>query len=382
MKILIVGAGIAGLAVASLLERTDWQVHIVERVERFDRVGYGLGLWRNGSVILEDLELLEPLGRRAEAVKEWEMRRADGTLLNTYEVGIGDGIPDLLTLHRADLHEVLHGSLESSSVQMDTTVERLDVQPGDDGVDVEFSNGEAGRFDLVVGADGIGSTVRELAFDGWTVEQLDTASFALWVPENMEFDHPVEWLGPKGATLLVAPVRNRAMANFAMPLHNGMQLDDPLAVLREHTRGFGWVVPELLEAIPEDADVFATRNRQVHAPRWHSERVVLVGDAAHALHPIVGMGATLALEDARLLYELLSDKAPEHVDVALRRWEARRRKRLRRFRRLATVARKVLLTRSRLVASMRNFALKHSSSLMELFVSDTDPVGRDRRTPP
>lgn len=381
MDILIVGGGIAGLSLANHLEeQLEWNVHIVEKARQFDRVGYGLGLWRNGIRIVADLGLSEPLLERSVDVDVWEMRRADGSLLNSFPVGSCDGDSDLVVLHRADLHGVLYEGLEQTAVQMGVSVQQL-RQDGES-VQVDFTDGTCGRFDLVVAADGIDSRVRELTFDGWTIEEFDTISMSLWAPEDSpDIEHPLEWLGPGGATMLMVPVGSRTMVNCGLVLDRQTPVDDPLELLRTQSQNFGWVIPGLVEAIDDDAPVFWTRNREVHAGNWYNDRVVLIGDAAHALHPIVGMGATLALEDSRLLYELLRDKAPENIDVALRQYEARRMKRLRRFARLSTISRKVLMTRSKLVAAARDFLLARSSSMMELFVSDVDPVGGERRTP-
>lgn len=373
MDILIVGGGIAGLSLAAMLEDRDFNVRLVERAEQFDRVGYGIGLWRHGLAILEDLGLLDELRDRGSDIESWQIRRASGEVLNRLPIGSTDGLPNLVVAHRADLHETLQTPISDPILEMGTSIDELEADA--EGVDATFTDGSTARFDLVVGADGIDSKVRSLAFDGWTVQPLETASFSLWFPEDGPgFDHPVEWIGRDGTAMLAAPVGDRTVANFNLAVDDQTTIDDPLSFFRRRTASLDWVIPEIVESVDEDAELFWTRDREVEATQWYSDRCVLVGDAAHALHPIVGVGATLALEDSRLLFEYLCDKAPDHVDEALRRYEARRKKRLRRFSRLSWVARKMLLTRSSILAGLRDFALARSSSLVELLVTDEDPV--------
>ena len=379
MHILIVGAGIAATALAAHLEQQGgWTVHLAGQPRRSDDAE-GVVLWQNALRILEDLQLLEPLESRARTADIWQLRNADDRVLNTVEFASEDGMEDLLTMRRSDLLEVLCGGLDDAEI--DRTARVSGIEPEEEKTTVIFEDHRSEAYDLVVAADGIDSTVRKLAFDGWTSETFDDVSIHLPITAGDEaaLDHPVQWFGQGGASVVALPVAGAAAAHAVLPFNGEPNSVDARELLRQQSGQFPTPIGRLFDQAHHR--LVARPNREVKVGNWYNERVLLIGDAAHGLHPLVGIGPTLALEDARLLYELLADKAPDHLEVALRRFQARRMTRLRRFRRLSYVTRKSVLTRSPLAASMRDFMISRSAKFAELLVSDVDPVGGGRRTP-
>jgi len=136
-------------------------------------------------------------------------------------------------------------------------------------------------------------------------------------------------------------------------------------VLRDRLDNIGWRLPELLAGT--DATPFFDRVREVSCDSWHTSRVVLIGDAAHAVHPISGMGASLALQDARVLAQELATARPGHIAGALERYETRRRGDVKAVKRDARIEAAVTFLESGPLRRLRNTVVKHTP-LFDLFL--------------
>jgi 2-polyprenyl-6-methoxyphenol hydroxylase-like FAD-dependent oxidoreductase len=167
-----------------------------------------------------------------------------------------------------------------------------------DGVEVTFDDGSTETFGIVVGADGVHSTVREQCFTDWTVREHDTYIWSLWARQDVEIGPDMVSVWGPGSEGFVARVDDRVGFNLAAR-HDPPVAGPTCETLRDHAEAIGWKLPALLDGT--DDQPFFDRVRDVSCERWHTDRVVLLGDAAHAVHPISGMGASLALQDARVL---------------------------------------------------------------------------------
>ncbi len=355
MRVLISGAGVAGLALARFLERGGVEVDLVDKTTAWGPVGYGISVWGSGLRAFDKLGLIDRVLEENPPVEDWVFRDHTGRVLRRASVGLPDK-PALTRIHRADLHALLREGLEAR-IEMGVLIEC--VQPGPCEVRVRLSNGQERVYDLLVGADGLRSQVRQLCFDGWSVTDGGTDWWSFWAPEGV-YTPPgqTEVLGRDGKAFLIAPAGRRIEAAVAVARAPGDVGGTPLERLRSVISPGDWVMGDLVAALDEKAPLFHTRNCEVQAPRWRSGRVLLIGDAAHALHPVLGMGASLALEDAWLLAEELECGS---ADEALDRFVARRRPRVQRFQRLAAVTRRGFFPSSAILAAIRNFAIEHTS---------------------
>jgi 2-polyprenyl-6-methoxyphenol hydroxylase-like FAD-dependent oxidoreductase len=359
--VLIVGGGIAGLALANYLGRQGRQPVVVERAPTWRDGGYGIGLWEDGLAVLEELGLLEPARRRATDPDRVELRASNGLLTRATLP------PDrrlLLAIHRGDLHAVLRQGVPDEWVRMDSSPAAIEERA--DGVTVTFEDGTTETVEVVVGADGVHSTVREQRFTDWTCRERDTYVWSLWAPRDLELDSDMVSVWGPGTEAFVARVGDRVGFNLAA------RLDEPPAppareTLRDRVEAIGWRLPALLAGGDADDDPFFDRVREVHCQRWHTDRVVLVGDAAHAVHPISGMGASLALQDARVLAQELATGLPGGVPAALERFERRRRGAADRVRREARLEAAVAFLESAPLRRLRN-GLVGRTPLFELFL--------------
>lgn len=369
-EVLVVGGGLAGLALAGFLHDRGWTPTVVERTAEWQRVGWGIGLWANGIAVLEELGVAETAIDRGTTPDRFEIRGGNGENLATVDLPDEDAF---LAVHRADLHAALREAVPASSIRMDTAPASIATEG--DRVRVEYEDGTADRVDAVVGADGIRSSVRELCFEDWTVEDAGTAVWSFWTDpgdgkgeSNSSDDRPSGPAGsglPEGTVSYWAPgteafvidVDGRGLVNVATKLPVAETPDSPAdALLSSVAEDLGGPFPGLVEGIDDDTTVFFDRNRTVEADTWHRGRVCLIGDAAHAVHPISGMGAALAFEDAYVLADELTSKAS--VEAAFEGFERRRRDRVAEVQRTARVELATAFAESSVATGVRDAVVR------------------------
>jgi len=352
LDVLIVGGGIAGVSLANYLAMQGCEPRIVERATEW-RSGYGIGLWDEGLDALAELDLLDAARERGTDPNGFAVRSSDDGILA--ETSLPPDRTLLLVLRRGDLHSVLRDRVPSGWIEMGTTPER--ITETSDGISVTLDDGTTEEFDLVVGADGVGSTVRERCFTDWTCRASDTYVWYLWERGNVDIEHDMVSVWGPGSEGFVASIDGRTGFNLAARL-DGPHEPPALDQLRNTIDSIGWKLDEFLET--SDREPFFDRIRSVSCDSWHTDRVVLVGDAAHAVHPITGMGASLALQDARVLAQELSTARPGRLPAALERYEQRRRRDLRTVRWAARLEAAVSFVESRRLRWLRNRLVEHT----------------------
>ncbi|HYY80711.1 MAG TPA: FAD-dependent monooxygenase [Actinomycetes bacterium] len=317
-RILVAGAGIAGLALARALRQAGFAPEVAEREARFQAAGTGMYLPANGVRALRALGLQEAVAARAARIRSQRLLDYRGRLLAEVDVAeLWGEVGPCLALPRADLHQVL---LEGVPVRLGRAVATLERPDGP--VRVRFDDGGAGEFDLVVGADGLRSTVRRLAVDARPPVPVGQHSWRFLTAGSPEATAWTARLG-RGASFLTVPVGGGQLYCYADVTAAGAAPDgDPVARLRERFAGFAAPVPELLRQVDDPARVHVAPIEQVAEERWGRGAVALVGDAAHGMSPNMAEGASLAFEDALVLAASLRQAAS--VPEALAAFAARR----------------------------------------------------------
>lgn len=359
-EVLIVGGGLAGLTLANYLAYQGREPLIVEQASNWRESGYGIGLWEDGLAVLDELGRLETVREHAADPDGFEIRSSAGGLLTRTSIAPEQTL--LLAIYRGDLHAALREEVPDDWIRMGTSPKRIDERSDD--VVVTFDDGTTATFSLVVGADGVHSIVREQCFTSWSLREYDTYIWSLWAPQDVDVGSDMVSVWGPGSEGFVARVGNRVGFNLAA------RLDAPpeppaREALRAQAETIGWQLPELLDGTEDEP--FFDRVRDVNCETWHTDRVVLIGDAAHAVHPISGMGASLALQDARALAQELATGNPENPSEALVQFEQRRRDDATRVRREARFESAVMFLESEHLRRLRDAAVEHTP-LFDRFV--------------
>jgi 2-polyprenyl-6-methoxyphenol hydroxylase-like FAD-dependent oxidoreductase len=325
-KVLVVGGGTAGTAAAILLAEAGVTVDLVEQRPAGTATGSGITLQGNALRVLERLGVWPQVRAAGYAFDSLGLRAPDpaGTLLAELpdaRTG-GPDLPATVGMPRPELARILldRAAAAGVTVRLGTTWTRL--MPDLTGVEVAFTSGPLGRYDLVIGADGIRSATRralgiELATrpTGMGIWRVFTRRPASVTRTDLYYGGPAYIAGycPTGPdslyAYLVEPARDVSALSPA----------EQLAEVRTLAAAYHGPWDDVRALLDEDCPVnYSLFETHVLPAPWNRGRVVLLGDAAHSCPPTVAQGAAQALEDAAVLAELLTSRST--VDQAL--WDA------------------------------------------------------------
>ena len=310
-RVLIVGGGIGGLCAAIGLARAGIPAEIVEL--RADWTVYGVGIIQPSNQLraLDELGLAQACVERGAAFMGWEIcDHAGHVQAKVPTPTVAQAYPPINGIPRPVLHDILTTEARSRGVKvrLGLTVEEILDRATE--VVVRFSDGTTGHYDLLIGADGTYSRVRELLFGGATVPVFNGLS--VW---RYNFPRPPDMVwgsvhyGQRAKSGLV-PMSRELMYMFVVTAEPGnprMSRDDLHRNMRERLSEFTGIVGELRESIVDPRGVVYRPMEPLMLPApWHGRRVILIGDAAHSTTPHLNQGASIAIEDATLLAQLLA----------------------------------------------------------------------------
>jgi 2-polyprenyl-6-methoxyphenol hydroxylase-like FAD-dependent oxidoreductase len=352
-RVVVVGAGIGGMATAVLLARAGCAVTLLERAPEIRAVGAAILLQPNGLAVLTGLGIDGPLRSTGYTVDAVVIRGADGSPISEVTVpAFGAGLDHHLVVRRSALHQALH-----DAVRGEAGVECLlgvTVTTADPGGTVRTDAGEQFAADLVVGCDGVHSVVRDSAFG---VRTRASAVYVRGLVPMADPGVPEEYwtpLGLFGGAPVDAATRYFYASATAPVVRDAVQARD-LGALRA---AWGAQLPAsaaVLAAVATFDDLLVTEVVRVDCARWHSGNRVLLGDAAHAMSPTAGQGANSALVDAAVLVAELDAAAT--TTAALTRYAARRQPAVRRVADQADRLARMAHLRSPLARRLRDGAL-------------------------
>ena len=340
-RAIVVGGGIGGLASAIALARKGVAVTLVEQAVDLGEIGAGIQLSPNATRVLFAFGLEHALGVafRPEAVEVRTWRR--GAVVSRVPLGEAVvarfGVP-YLHIHRADLIALLaRAAAEDPLIDLRLGVRCVSCATGDGGATLTLANGETIGADLVVGADGIRSTVREALFGAEDARFTGNVAWRGLVPARVLDGagiRPVAalWMGP-GAHFVHYYVRAGELVNFVGVVERSDWRDESWTARGEKhdlMRDFsGWhpTVRAIVEAADESACFRWALFDRDPLPCWSRGVVTMVGDAAHPMLPFLAQGACMAIEDAAVLAECVSTASTAPLPEALARYEALRRER-------------------------------------------------------
>ncbi|RAJ70348.1 2-polyprenyl-6-methoxyphenol hydroxylase-like FAD-dependent oxidoreductase [Streptomyces sp. Amel2xB2] len=348
--VLVSGAGVAGVALAAQLRRHGVAVTVVERAPGLRPGGHAIDVRGVALDVLDRIGVLAEARRMRTRTRGMTMLDGDGEeLWSSTEFALssgplGDGTDDVELL-REDLVRLLYGrARDGVEYVFGDRVTALDQD--DAAVHVAFECGAPRSFDVVVGADGLHSGVRRLAF-GAEEEFLSPlgAQVAVYTAENfLGLEDWQVWCGEDDTTFCLYPVRGnselRVTAGFAVPGTSGRDgtggtsgtrvpgdrdTARQKAFVAERMGRLRWETPALLKAMDEAPDFYCDAMAQVHMDRWSRGRVTLLGDAGYCPSPLSGQGTSLALAGAHVLADEIATAGGGDPARALASYEERMR---------------------------------------------------------
>ncbi|MET9028610.1 FAD-dependent monooxygenase [Nocardia sp. NPDC004168] len=368
-KVLISGAGVGGATAAYWLAHKGFDVTVVERAATERSSGNPVDVKGPAVEVVEKMGVMPRLREVASAVDRMTFvdaagRRVAGVPLRMFQGGAGEREVEV---PRADL----------ASILLDAARDRVEFLWGDTitdlsqdaaGVDVGFAAAPPARFDAVIGADGLHSAVRRLAFGPEQQFVRHAGMYVATLPIGVPFGDDTEVIiyNTPGRAVSIHPTKGHAIATFmfrgdAVPGYDHRDLAQHKNLVAEAFPDASWRLPELLDQVHTAEDLYFDSVSRVRAPRWSTGRIGLVGDAAAAVS-LFGDGSTLAIAGAYRLAEELS-QSPTDIADALRRYETGHRPLVDSKQQGFRAARAMLLPGTRTGIALRNTAARLAPAL-------------------
>ncbi|MFD0032602.1 FAD-dependent oxidoreductase [Streptomyces sp. NPDC127172] len=333
--VLVVGGGAAGNAATILLRRSGIAVDLIEAKEDWNATaGSGITLQGNALRVLRELGVWEQVEKSGFGFGAVGITAPDGTVLHVAEdlrTG-GDDLPATVGMQRPQLQRILIDAVRASGATIRLGVRATSLDQDGDSITARFSDGSEGRYDLVIAADGLGSTTRAAIGIPDRPEPTGMAIWRIAAPRpagvtrtNLAYGGPAYIAGycPTSDTTLYAYVVEGIRDRASIPPESYAEEMRSLAEL------YGGFWPEITAHISDPAKVnYTWFDRMLVEGSWHRGRVILVGDAAHCCPPTLAQGAALSLEDAWVLAQMLT-AADVWDDVLFQAYYERRIQRVR-----------------------------------------------------
>lgn len=333
-RALIVGAGIAGCCTAITLRAQGWHVELIERQAVWRFQSSGIFVYSNGLSALREVGVLDEIlaaGFTIEDGLNVYLDHLGQPIVDVFYPRSPDGFaPPILGIKRAEIHRVLAARLEQlgAPTRLDTTVASLHETQA--GVDVQLSDGSAQRWDLVIGAEGVRSPLRDHVCGPLAPRY---SGFGVWRSVHRrppELNAKIMQMG-LGTRLGIMPISQEHLYIFGtvrQPKEHHLPMAQWPALMREAFASYRGPARAFLDELGPSSEILYTAVEEVVAPLpWHRGRVVLIGDAAHASTPFMGQGGAMAMVDAvelaRHLGTVTSGDAPA-LEAALSAFGTRR----------------------------------------------------------
>lgn len=329
-RALVIGGGFSGMAAAIQLKRAGVDVDLVE-IDAGWR-SYGAGISLNGGTfrVFQTLGILDGFRAEGAAVDGVEVRGPqDQVLLTLPTPALIDGLPGNGGIMRPVLARLLSEKVRAEGVNVRLGVSFTGIEDGADGCRVGFTDGTAADYDLVIGADGLNSSVRRALWpDAPKPRYIGQAVWRAVIPRPAHLATVAMWMGPKLKAGInhVSATQSYLFLTEDRPTNDHVPSETQVAMLKSLLSRFpSPTLQAVADGLGADSQVVYRPLDQLLLPKpWYKGRVVLIGDAAHATTPHMAAGAMIGLEDAIVLAEELSRS--ETLSAALaafqdRRWE-------------------------------------------------------------
>ncbi|MFK3840442.1 FAD-dependent monooxygenase [Serratia sp. NPDC087055] len=338
-RIAVVGAGLGGAAAAGLLQKAGFAVDLYEQSPVFSRLGAGIHMGPNVLKIFRRLGIEQPLEQMASHPDFWFSRDAEsGDYLSRIELGAfarKEYGAAYVTVHRGDLQALQMAALQPGSVHFGKCLSKIEER--DNEVVLNFADGTQASADIVIGADGINSRIREHllgaeapTYSGWVAHRALIRGEKL-AKYNLSFEDCVKWWSADRHLMVYYTTQKRDEYYYVSGVPHpawdfqGSFIDSSREEMYETFAGYHPIVQALIES-SEQVTKWPLLNRKP-LPLWSEGRMVLLGDACHPMKPHMAQGAAMAIEDAAMLARCLQETGLTDYRTAFQLYEANRKER-------------------------------------------------------
>ena len=338
-KIAIVGAGLGGAAAATLLQKAGFQVDVYEQAPAFSRIGAGIHMSPNIMKIFRRMGIEQQLSEMGSHPDFWFSRDgASGDYLSRIPLGEfarKEYGAAYITVHRGDLHALQMSTIAPGTTHFNKCLTRLEET--DTHVNLFFSDGTRTQADIVIGADGINSKIREELlgaekplYSGWVAHRALIRSEDL-TRYNLNFENCVKWWSEDRHMMVYHTTAKRDEYYYVTGVPHaawdfqGNFVDSSREEMFDAFQGYNPTVQALIHS-SESVTKWPLLNRNP-LPLWSRGRLVLLGDACHPMKPHMAQGAGMAIEDAAMLTRCLEETGLSDYRTAFNLYEANRKNR-------------------------------------------------------
>ncbi len=361
MQVTIIGGGIGGLTLALTLRRQGIAARVFEQAPEIRPVGAGITLGANALRVCQKLEIIDHITAAGTPLRRFSIGSHSGALISTFDMSAV--VPDLATpavgIHRANLHRILLAGLDSD--QLAPGHRLTEIHQGADDVVAVFANGHAEPGTILIGADGLGSTVRTRILGESSTRDARQICFRGVCPVgdiSWVMDESREIWGPGGSRIGIVPIATDTLYWFAtFPTDLLLNLaDNPLPVLEQWFADWHSPIPQVIAATTAATILRNDLYDRLPIRGWSQDRVALLGDAVHPTTPNLGQGAAMAIESAAVLGNCLAQCGDIHEAFAT--YENLRQRRTRRITKQSWRIGQIATIRNPVLARVRNLGAR------------------------
>lgn len=308
IKILVIGAGIAGPAVCYWLKRFGFSSSLIEKYTSIRKGGQPLDVRGIATHLAREMGIYEQISQKRTRIKSGRFLDASGKVLHEeHGEKFGFRQDDEVEILRGDLVEILMSTIADIPCYFNRSIQS--IQQNNDHVTVHFKEGKVEHYDLVIGADGIHSTIRSMVFDEneYQLIHLDAYLSTFTIPNYLNLKHIELACEANRKWLSINSDNDPAIARAGFMFHSQHKMKDirdereQKQFLCDTFRDFGWEAQNILNRMSESDDFYFDAITQVKMNSWTKGRIALVGDAAYCASPLSGQGNNLAFVGAYIL---------------------------------------------------------------------------------
>ena len=338
-KIAIVGAGLGGAAATTLLQQAGFDVSIYEQAPEFSRLGAGIHMGPNIMKIFRRMGIEQQLDQMGSHPDHWFSRDGmSGDYLSRIPLGEfarKEYGASYVTVHRGDLHALQMSTIKPGTLHFNKRLEK--IEDTGDQVRLSFTDGTTANADIVIGADGINSKIREELlgheaplYSGWVAHRALITRDKL-ARYDLNFEDCIKWWSEDRHMMVYYTTGKRDEYYYVTGVpHPELDFEGPFVdssreEMFEAFQGYHPTVQALIEST-DSVTKWPLRNRNP-LPLWSRGRLVLLGDACHPMKPHMAQGAGMAIEDAAMLTRCLQETGLSDHRTAFELYEANRKER-------------------------------------------------------